>query len=37
MCLKAGIVEAEETVLARQRLGEHVSAETDTYATIEEL
>lgn len=26
-----------ETAVARQRLGKHVSAATDTYATIEEI
>jgi hypothetical protein len=35
-CLKAGIVEPEETSIARQRLNEHTAA-TDTQATIEEL
>jgi hypothetical protein len=34
--LKAGIVEPEEAV-ARQRLGKHISAATNTHATIEEL
>jgi hypothetical protein len=35
--LKAGIVGPEETFTARQRLGEEVSAATDTQATIDEL
>jgi hypothetical protein len=30
-------VEAEETSIARQRLGEQVSASTDTQKTVEEL
>jgi hypothetical protein len=36
-CLKAGIVEPEETSIARQRLGKQVPAATDTQATIEKL
>jgi hypothetical protein len=35
--LKGGIVEPEETDVARQRLDKHVSAATDTHPTIEEL
>jgi hypothetical protein len=35
--LKAGIVEAEETAAARQRLGKHLPAATNTHVTIEEL
>jgi hypothetical protein len=33
---KTGIVEPEETAAARQRLGKHVSAATNTHITIEE-
>jgi hypothetical protein len=33
--LKAGIVETEETSIARQRLGKHFPAATNTQATIE--
>jgi hypothetical protein len=36
-CLKAGIVEPEETFIVKQRLGELVSVVTDTQSTIEEL
>jgi hypothetical protein len=35
--LKAGIVEPEETAIARQKLGKHVSAVTNTCTTVEEL
>jgi hypothetical protein len=35
--VKAGIVEPEETVVARQRLGNHFPAATNTHATVEEL
>jgi hypothetical protein len=36
-CLKVGIVESQETSIARQLLGKQVSAATDTQTTIEEL
>jgi hypothetical protein len=35
--LKAGIVGPEQTSIARQRLGKHIPAATNTQATIEEL
>jgi hypothetical protein len=35
--LKAGIVEPEVSDVTRQRLGKHISAETNTHATMEEL
>jgi hypothetical protein len=35
--LKAAIVEPEETVVVRQRLGKHVPTATNTHATTEEL
>jgi hypothetical protein len=35
--LKAKSVEREETAVARERLGKHTFAETDTQATIEQL
>jgi hypothetical protein len=35
--LKAGIVEPEETDVARQRLNKHFPTETSTHATIKEL
>jgi hypothetical protein len=35
--MKGGIVETEETAIARQRLDKRVSSATDTQATIEEL
>jgi hypothetical protein len=35
--LKAGIVESEETDIARQRLGKHGLEATNTHATIELL
>lgn len=35
--LKSGIVEPEDTSIARQRLGKGDSATTDTQATLEEL
>jgi hypothetical protein len=35
--LKFGIMKAEETDFARQRLGKHISAATNTHATIYEL
>jgi hypothetical protein len=34
--LKAGIVKSEETSIARQVLGKHIPAATNTHATIEE-
>jgi hypothetical protein len=40
LCLppqQAGIVEPEETAVARQRLGKYVFAATNTQATTEEL
>jgi hypothetical protein len=36
-CLKEGIVEPEDTSIARRRLGKHVPAATKTQATIEVL
>jgi hypothetical protein len=35
--LKAGTVESEETAVAKQRLGKHVPAATNTHTTIEEV
>jgi hypothetical protein len=35
--MKGGIVESEETDVARQRIDKHVSAATDTHETIEEV
>jgi hypothetical protein len=35
--MKAGIVQLEETAVARYRVGKQVSAATNTYATLEEL
>jgi hypothetical protein len=35
--LKAGIVEPEQTSIARQRLSKHIPAATNTQAAIEEL
>jgi hypothetical protein len=37
LCLKAGIVEPEETAVTRRRLGKHIPAATNTHAVIEEL
>jgi hypothetical protein len=34
---KAGIVEPEQTAVARQRFGKHVPAATNTHAAIQEL
>jgi hypothetical protein len=34
--LKAGILEPEQTFVARQRLGKHIPAETNTHATIKD-
>jgi hypothetical protein len=36
-CLKAGIVELEETFIARQFLAKHVTAATNTEAALEVL
>jgi hypothetical protein len=36
-CLKAGIVEPEETVISRQRLGKYFVAAMNTHATVDEL
>jgi hypothetical protein len=33
---QAGILKSEETSIARQRLGKHIPAATNTHATIEE-
>jgi hypothetical protein len=35
--LKGGIVEPEETAVARQRLDKHLAAAVDMHAAIEEL
>jgi hypothetical protein len=35
--MKSGIMEPEETVVSRQRLGKHVLAANNTHGTTEEL